>query len=72
MRSEGYGTWSVCQSVVCLSVCLSTFIVELYTRQLMSDMNDYIKRNKGSKNNVADFATFESCSVKTQVNKPIF
>ena len=60
---------SVC---LCLSVCLHSFSNYIQTtRQLMSDMNDYIKHNKGSKNNVADFATFKSYSVKTQVNKPI-
>ena len=48
MRSEGYGTWFVC---VC--VCLSTLTLSL---QAMSGTNVQLKRTKGSKNNVADFA----------------
>ena len=48
MRSEGYGTWFVC---VC--VCLSTLTLSL---QAMSGTNVQLKRTKGSKNNVPDFA----------------
>ena len=41
---------------VCLSVCLSIFVLEPQaTRQLMSGI-DNKKRNKGSINNMADFA----------------
>ena len=41
MRSEGYGTWSVCLSV-CLSVCVSTLILALQaTKLLMSDTNGF-------------------------------
>ena len=50
MHSEGYNTWSCVGLFVCLSVCLSTFVLELQaTKQLWA----ILKRNKGSKNSVA-------------------
>ena len=50
MRSEGYGTWSVC-----LSVCLSLFSNYRLPSGLLA-IYQRLHRNTGSKNNVADFA----------------
>ena len=51
MRSEGYGTWSVC-----LCVCLSDLNSGTTGNKAARERYTRLQRNKCSKNNVADLA----------------
>ena len=65
MRSEGYSSRSVC-----LSVCLSTTILPLYTGyEAAYERYQQLQCYKGKNNNVV-ISAFERCGVK-QAKKPI-